>query len=208
MTKKCCKCDKEKQLTCFHKQKASSDGHKSWCKECTRAYDRINKQKNQEKIKEQQKKYRKKHKEHLNEQRKIWGSNNPEKVKANAKKYRKNNKDKINEKRKQKRHNNINFKLRTSISNRIRMAIERGSKNTSSINLIGCSIEKLKTHLEKQFTDGMSWDNYGEWHIDHIKPCCSFDLSKESEQKQCFHYSNMQPLWALDNLKKSGKFFT
>lgn len=52
----------------------------------------------------------------------------------------------------------------------------------------------------------MSWDNFGEWYIDHIKPCCSFDLTDIEQQKKCFHYTNLQPLWAIDNLKKSGKY--
>ena len=52
----------------------------------------------------------------------------------------------------------------------------------------------------------MSWDNYGDWHIDHIRPCCSFDLSKIEEQEKCFHYSNLQPLWAEENMTKGGKY--
>jgi hypothetical protein len=59
--------------------------------------------------------------------------------------------------------------------------------------------------LEKQFTKGMNWKNYGKWHIDHIKPCASFDLSLEHEQKLCFHFTNLQPLWAKDNIRKSDK---
>ena len=69
--------------------------------------------------------------------------------------------------------------------------------------LIGCSIEELKQHLEKQFTLGMNWKNYGYgWHVDHIKPCAFFDFSKEEEQKKCFNYTNLQPLWATENFKK------
>jgi hypothetical protein len=71
--------------------------------------------------------------------------------------------------------------------------------------LLGCSIENLKKHLEKQFTQGMSWKNYGKWHVDHIKPCANFDLSKKTEQQKCFNYNNLQPLWAVDNLKKGVK---
>ena len=58
----------------------------------------------------------------------------------------------------------------------------------------------------KKFVSGMSWENYGKWHIDHIKPCASFNLLEEDEQKKCFHYTNLQPLWAKDNLKKGGKY--
>ena len=70
--------------------------------------------------------------------------------------------------------------------------------------LLGCSAEQLRTHLEEKFTDGMSWDNYGYrgWHIDHIRPCASFDLTDPQQQLECFHYTNLQPLWAEDNFKK------
>jgi len=76
------------------------------------------------------------------------------------------------------------------------------------MKLVGCSIDQLKQHIEKQFKKGMSWDNWGiyGWHIDHIKPCASFDLTKESEQKKCFHYTNLQPLWAKENLKKYNHY--
>ena len=64
----------------------------------------------------------------------------------------------------------------------------------------------LQCYLEGKFTEGMTWENHGKWHIDHIKPCCSFNLEDEEEQKKCFHYTNLQPLWATDNLVKSGKY--
>ena len=67
---------------------------------------------------------------------------------------------------------------------------------------MGCSIEFLKEYLEKQFKSGMNWDNYGEWHVDHIIPCVSFDLSDPEQQKKCFYYTNLQPLWAIENLEK------
>jgi len=74
------------------------------------------------------------------------------------------------------------------------------------MRLVGCSMEQLRKHLEEQFAAGMSWENYGKWHMDHIKPCASFDLSREAEQHKCFHYTNLQPLWAKDNLRKSAKY--
>ncbi len=77
-------------------------------------------------------------------------------------------------------------------------------KALSAALLVGCSTEELKIYLEKQFTDGMSWNNYGEWHIDHIRPCASFDLSDLSQQIECFHYTNLRPLWAEDNKSKGG----
>lgn len=74
--------------------------------------------------------------------------------------------------------------------------------------LIGCTVRELKEHLEAQFTDGMTWDNYGRygWHIDHIRPCASFDLSDPEQVRQCFHYTNLQPLWGVDNMRKSDRW--
>ena len=99
------------------------------------------------------------------------------------------------------------FVLRKLISERIRNALRnfKANKYFSSKKLVGCNLLKLRQHLESQFTVGMSWKNQGAWHIDHIIPCASFNLTNPSEQKKCFHYSNLQPLWACDNLSKSSK---
>ena len=78
-------------------------------------------------------------------------------------------------------------------------------KNNTTMELTGCSVIFLKGYLEAKFKDGMNWSNHGLWHIDHIKPCISFNLLDENEQKACFHYSNLQPLWASENLSKSCK---
>lgn len=109
---------------------------------------------------------------------------------------------------KKKRLTDINYRIKVNMRNRLNDAIRGCSKAASTMDLVGCSADDLKEHLESQFTDGMSWDNYGfyGWHIDHIKPCAAFDLTLESEQKLCFHYSNLQPLWAEDNLRKSDKY--
>ena len=84
--------------------------------------------------------------------------------------------------------------------------ISKGQKSLPTMFLIGCEIDYLIYHLQSQFTDGMTWANYGDWHIDHIKPCAKFDLSKTSEQLKCFNYTNLQPLWAEDNLRKYDKY--
>jgi hypothetical protein len=99
----------------------------------------------------------------------------------------------------------VSFKIAYNLRTRLRTAIKNNKKTTTTLDYLGCTISELKIHLETKFTIGMSWDNYGKWHIDHILPCSSFDMSKESEQKKCFHYTNLQPLWAIDNIKKSNK---
>jgi hypothetical protein len=98
------------------------------------------------------------------------------------------------------------------LSKRIWDALKGNCKSKSTIKLLGCSIEFLKLHLSKKFhprTDGLTMvlENYGYrgWHVDHIKPCASFDLSKPEEQRKCFHYTNLQPLWAEENFKKHDK---
>ena len=94
----------------------------------------------------------------------------------------------------------IRHRLRTRIGNAIKA--QRGTKSKKFIELLGCTAKEAYVYIESLFKDGMTWDNYGLWHIDHIRPCSSFDLTSEEQQKQCFHFSNLQPLWAEDNLRK------
>lgn len=91
---------------------------------------------------------------------------------------------------------------------RLRAAIKAqgGRKFGKTFDLVGFSAKELRVFLEKRFTEGMNWENYGLWHIDHIKPCKLFDLTKASEQRLAFHYTNLQPLWATDNLRKAAKY--
>ena len=74
------------------------------------------------------------------------------------------------------------------------------------MELCGCSLDELKAWLEKQFIENMNWENRSLWHVDHIRPCASFDLTDIEQQKQCFHFTNLQPLWAADNFKKGAKW--
>ena len=191
--------------------------------------------KNKEKIAETSKKYYIKNKEKINERCKIWRENNKEKTRQISRKYRLNNKEKTRAswrnwfennkdyhreyylKNKEAHHrrwrdryrNDPNFKLRQSLARRVRFELRKHilKKTQSSLLYVGCSTEQLKNYLESKFEDGMTWDNWSVdgWHIDHVIPCSSFDLTKEKNQKKCFHYTNLQPLWAKDNLEKSNK---
>jgi hypothetical protein len=95
----------------------------------------------------------------------------------------------------------VTFHLRS----RLKAALRAKGAKKLSVGMLGCSDADLKWHLESLFTEGMTWENYGEWHVDHIKPCSSFNLLDAAEQRKCFHYSNLQPLWAIDNFRKSNK---
>jgi hypothetical protein len=105
------------------------------------------------------------------------------------------------------RDKNPSARIACYCRNRIRNAIKNGYKASSSLSLTGCNNwNELKIYLESKFTDGMTWENMGQWHIDHVKPCSSFDLTDLEQQKECFHYTNLQPLWAKENLSKSNKY--
>lgn len=100
------------------------------------------------------------------------------------------------------------YNVRNRLCSRIWHALANGAKKAAKTEeLVGCTVASLRLHLESGFTDGMTWQKFllGEIHIDHIIPCSRFDLSKPSEQFKCFHWSNLQPLWAIDNLMKSDK---
>ena len=91
---------------------------------------------------------------------------------------------------------------------RLRTALTKQNvkKQESLMDLVGCSISELQSHLESMFYDGMNWENITEWHIDHRRPCASFDLTKEGDRIMCFHYTNLQPMWAKENLSKHDKY--
>jgi hypothetical protein len=147
--------------------------------------------KNNKKYKEYQKQYMKLYGTLLHQN---WTNKNRKKLKIYSRKYCKN-----------KYKNNLNFKMASLLRTRIRLALKGNPKISTTLKLLGCSLYFLKNHLEKKFKPGMNWSNHGKWHIDHIRPCASFDLSKPSEQRKCFNYANLQPLWAKDNLQKSKR---
>ena len=206
--KKCCKCNEIKPMDSeyFGKQSNSKDGFKHRCKAC-RTNEYMQNQKhniqrsrnqyngNKDYIAIRNKTYKEERKEWYKEKDRIYYENNKEIIKSNVKHYRR-ERSKVD----------VGFRLIARYRTRIYKALKGILKTEKTKDLVGCSIEKLKLYIESMFIEGMSWNNYGEWHIDHIKPCSKFDFNNKKEIHECFHYSNMQPLWAKDNLKKSAKF--
>jgi endogenous inhibitor of DNA gyrase (YacG/DUF329 family) len=143
------------------------------------------------------KEYRLKNKDRIAEVRRMWAKKNIKHVL----KYRKN-----------RRETDIQYRIKQYLRSRINSAIshQKTTKHSSSLKLLGCSIQEAKEHIEKQFKKGMTWENYGHktWHIDHIIPCASFDLTDPEQQKKCFHYTNLQPLWAYENFSKGAKILS
>jgi predicted ATP-dependent endonuclease of OLD family len=171
----------------------------------TRQYYEENKDKQNARKRE----YKRENKEYFRAlQKKYWrdnkhilGPKNKARYEANSKRY---NKMHYKNYKRPKYYSDVEFRLKEVLSARIRQALNHNYKSASTEELIGCTIPELRQHLERQFTDGMSWDNHSitGWHIDHIRPCDSFDLTDPVQQKECFHHSNLQPLWYDDNIRK------
>jgi hypothetical protein len=152
-----------------------------------------------------QKKYYQLNSEKLKKRRIERYNEDIEKEQLRNKKYYKENKEDIIQKIKIKKKENITLRIISNLRSRIVQFVKTKKihKDNKTLIIVGCSAEYLKEHLETKFKEGMSWDNYGSWHIDHIKPLSSAKNTEELN-KLC-HYSNLQPLWAKENLSKGSK---
>ena len=153
------------------------------------------------------KKYRSKNRISVLRSKKMYREDNKDKIKEYKKIYSAVNKDKIKEYNDNRLKTNINYKLSKNLRARLNRAIKNNQKSGSAVKDLGCSISELKTYLESKFQPDMTWENYGlyGWHIDHIKPLASFDLSDRKQLLEACHYTNLQPLWATDNLTKGDR---
>lgn len=179
-------------------------------KEKLNAYKEANKEKTQEYMKIYNKKYRAKNKERLDQKKKDYIAKCGDAHKQMMKKCRKSWIDKnpgyINNYNKERKQRDLSFKLRMTLRSRLNSALRAKSKKGSAIKLLGCSLDEFKIYMQSKFKDGMTWDNHGLWHIDHIKPLTAFNLENKIELSQACHYTNMQPLWASENQSKNNKF--
>lgn len=184
----CSKCEKELPATIeyFYRDKNRKDGLNYWCKECCRKY------RQSDKGKKSIKKYFKE---------------NKEKILECQKKYSQSEEGKLTQKRSDKKHYEKN-KLSKCISVTIRKSLKGNKNGHHWENLVGYNLEKLKQHLESLFHEGMNWDNQGKWHVDHIKPISSFNITSYDceDFQECWTLENLQPLWAKDNLSKGAKY--
>lgn len=223
MKKRCVTCKQEKDLDEFWKNKSRPDGKHSQCISCIKA---AYKPKTKEKANRDAKAYALRHPEKIKERWKKWYAKNKETLLT--KKYTKDKTPEAIEKRKSlcvKNRNRINEQRRIRKKNptpkqkaekivrdrfyKVVVRMKSGKKFVSSLVVLGCSIDFFKKHIEGQFRDGMSWDNHGngegKWNIDHITPLVKFNLFDLEEQKKAFHYSNMRPLWFMDNMQRPRK---
>lgn len=196
--KNCSECKDWKPLERYNKDPNHWDGLRVTCMDCLANY----RAKNKERMTEYNKNYWVKTKDIQTAKHKVWKEANREHVNAYAKEYAK-------EWSKKQRETNPQYKMTKNLRNRVYSALK--DQNTvkndkKTFELTDCTPEFLKDYLASKFTEGMTHENYGKWHIDHIRPCISFDLTDEEQQLKCFHYTNLQPLWAFDNCSKGCKY--
>lgn len=133
--------------------------------------------------------------------------NNKEKLAIKAKEWKQKNKKHVNDRYNNKKKTDINFRLTVQLRDRIKKAIKNNAKGGSAVRDLGCTIPEFKKYIEAKFQSGMTWENWSlhGWHLDHIIPLDSFDLTDREQFLKACHYTNMQPLWAFDNLSKGNK---
>ena len=205
MEKICKKCGKEKTLDEFSKCKSSKDGYFSYCKLCKKEIDSDYYSKNKVKVCSKVKEYRDSNKDIISTKKKKYSIDNAEYISKCQQQYRLKNYEKLKEYnkikiRKYRKNNPELFAWRNILYNTLRRLGR--TKEGRTIDIIGYSALDLKLHLESLFSEGMTWGNYGEWEIDHIKPVSKFPL--DTDIKVVNALSNLQPLWWKDNNKKSN----
>jgi hypothetical protein len=170
------KCSKCKEVTDnFKRNVGKKDGFNHHCRVCEGKTARA---------------YEVANREAINERRRQWYEDN---------------KEAINKRHQDRKKNDPVYRAVCNMRTYMGLILKGTAKCESQMKLLGCTRDHYLHHMEAQFTEGMSWDNYGEWHQDHIQPCASFDQTDPEQQKICWHYTNFQPLWAEDNLRKSDQ---
>lgn len=193
-TKVCGACKEEKLLTEFNKDKSHKDGLQSRCRTCKHTAD---------------KEYAARNKQRINERSKAWREANPERAKENINRWHKEHRERVRELGRQSwARANRDKKLRKIISGAIKRSLKGGWPSKAIFEKLGYTVEQLKEHIEKQFKEGMSWDNHGAWHIDHVTPqsWLPFTSIEDENFLKCWALSNLQPLWAADNISKQDRY--
>ena len=197
-TKICTKCKELKALDQFYKNKRSNDGVVSSCRQCHKKW----REENRDKIHNYSIKYYQENKEERIEYSRTFRKNNPDKIREQNKEQKQKRKDKRNLYETNLRHQDPIYRLKVNIRSNIYHSFKRrdSRKSDHTEKILGCDINFFVEYLKSKFTEGMCLENYGKWHIDHIVPLKNAN-TKEDVYKLC-HYTNLQPLWQEDNLKK------
>lgn len=203
--KTCIKCNLEKPLESFLKEK-TKNGYGNRCKECISKYQKEYNEKNKSILYQKAKERYEKNKEPYLLRSKQQKQRDPEGYKSYLKRWRKENKEYLNKYILNRLHTDPIFKLKHRLRGSLRKLLKGNNKTNSVLKYIGCDVNFLKGYLEAKFTNNMAWENHGTvWHIDHKMPCRSFDLTKEEELMKCFNYTNLQPMLASENCSKQDR---
>lgn len=197
--KTCTACGQLLPLDCFAKH---GKHLRSQCKECKAPKDRAYAERNAETLAAHRAQYYRNHRAQAKRNQQAWRKTHPEEYRKRGREYQR-----------RRASEDMGFRLLRSLRARFVSAC-RGKRSGRTLALIGCSLDHLRAHLEAQFKEGMTWANYGPyrvggpmtWHIDHIKPCAAFDLTDPVQQRACFHWTNLQPLWAAENMSKGATY--
>lgn len=192
MCKICCTCQISKSLSEFSKNITQKDGLQRACKVCCKIVrDRYS----LEYKRESAMRHRVQNNIEFRKYRKYWYNQHKDKWATYVK---------------IKGRNDSTFRIVRALRSRLNSALKNKYiiHSQHTLDLLGCDLMQLKNHLTLLFQEGMTWDNYGKfgWEIDHKRPCASFDLSNSEQQRECFHYTNLQPLWKSDNRMKSNTY--
>jgi hypothetical protein len=201
MEKKICsKCKEEKEVCEFYRHSKNPNIYRGQCKKCMNKSSFDYNKKNAKIISEKGKQFRLENPEINKEKCRMYKKNNPEHFKKWLDKNKEHRKKYINE-----YNSDPKNKIKNSLRSRINQLLNKRYNNPKTLDLVGCNYEFLIEYIENKFTEGMSWNNYGYygWHLDHIIPVSS--AKTEEDVYKLYHYTNLQPLWAEDNLKKSDK---
>lgn len=221
MTKTCLRCGVEKEATAFTLNKYSEDGRHRYCKECKNVLRRANYASNSkailaknrewfktnpDKTAESKRKEYIKHRDMYKVRFSKYYLSETLAQKEQRKLYQRTHKGERNARHALRMSTDIQYRLRHILHTRLSRAVSNNNKRGSAVSDLGCSIQHLKLHLELFWDEGMAWSNYGkgerQWSIDHIKPLASFDLTDRTQLLQAVHYTNLQPLWHIDNMTK------
>jgi len=224
--KRCSKCGVEKALQEFPKMAAAKNGFRSDCRACHAEANRRWMQnpeapakmaeakrrwwqnpENRAKDAERQRRWRQTPagRAWKAEAARRWYAKPENRAKFAERRRRPESRAKSAEYMRRRLQTNHQARLRNLLRVRLHSALKGIRKSARTLELLGCSIEHLVKHLESKFQPGMSWENQGEWHVDHIRPLASFDLSDPHQQREACHWTNLQPLWASDNIRKGDK---
>jgi hypothetical protein len=203
--RRCSKCKQEKdKATCFYKDKRKKDGLSSICRDCHQVCVAAWAAKNVDKLREYAAQNYLENKDHILELNKEWHDAHLEQARALSKSWYEDHKAEKHERRMELLRTDPKAWLIHCMRGRLN-AFFGSKKPSKTMDLLGCSLERLRAHIESQFQVGMTWENKGQWHVDHIIPMAQININDPESIKRICHYTNLQPLWAQDNLRKGAR---